>query len=231
MGREPGTSLLLVEDDDGIADPLAAILRREGYTVDRHDDGRTALVAAGTRRFDLYVLDVGLPGLDGLEVCRRLRAQGESGPILMLTALAEELDAVVGLDAGADDYLAKPVRVAELLARARALLRRSSNRAGATAQDGDALVVDRDARRVLLDGIEVDLTPKEFDLLALLEANRGAVVSRERIMDEVWDENWFGSTKTLDIHISSLRRKLGDPADEPRFIATLRGVGYRFEQR
>jgi DNA-binding response OmpR family regulator len=210
-------TVLLVEDDDDIAEPLARALRREGYEVDIAPDGPGGLQAATDRRYDLVVLDLGLPGLDGLEVCRRLRARRPGQAVLVLTARSDEIDVVVGLDAGADDYVAKPFRVGELLARIRALLRR-------------AVTLDSRARRVWLAERELDLSPKEFDLLAVLTRHAGAVVTREHLIDEVWDEHWFGPTKTLDMHVSSLRRKLDDDPGNPRFISTVRRVGYRFER-
>jgi DNA-binding response OmpR family regulator len=219
--------LLIVEDDEGIRVPLARALEREGYEVDGVGDGEEALrLAAGTDH-DLVLVDVGLPGLDGLEVCRRLRAQAPALPILFLTAQDGELDIVDGLDAGADDYITKPFRVSELLARVRAHLRRTTADP-VELQAGDVRV-DRGARRAWLGDAELDLSPKEFDLLALLVGEAGRVVTRERIMSEVWDENWFGSTKTLDMHVSWLRRKLGDDASDPRHLMTVRGVGLRFE--
>jgi len=219
--------LLLVEDDEAISEPLARALGRDGHDVESVDSGEAALERFERGGIDLVVLDVGLPGIDGVEVCRRIRRTDAAVPVVMLTARAEELDAVLGLDAGADAYLTKPFRLAELLAHVRANLRR--------VPDGDQLDegpvrVDAAARRVWVDGLEVMLSPKEFDLLALLMRNAGAVVTRERIMDEVWDEHWFGSTKTLDVHVSWLRRKLGDDPAEPRFITTVRGVGFRFER-
>ena len=219
--------LLLVEDDDAISEPLARALGRDGHDVESVASGEAALECFERGGIDLVVLDVGLPGIDGVEVCRRIRRTDAAVPVVMLTARAEELDAVLGLDAGADDYVTKPFRLAELLARVRANLRR--------APDGDQLVegavrVEVAARRVWVDGEEAALSPKEFDLLALLMRNAGTVVTRERIMDEVWDEHWFGSTKTLDVHVSWLRRKLGDDPAEPRFITTVRGVGFRFER-
>jgi len=219
--------LLIVEDDEGIRVPLARALEREGYEVDGVGDGEEALrLAAGTDH-DLVLVDVGLPGLDGLEVCRRLRAQAPTLPILFLTAQDGELDIVDGLDAGADDYITKPFRVSELLARVRAHLRRTTADP-VELQAGDVRV-DRGARRAWLGDAELDLSPKEFDLLALLVGEAGRVVTRERIMSEVWDENWFGSTKTLDMHVSWLRRKLGEDASDPRHLMTVRGVGLRFE--
>ena len=219
------TKVLLAEDDPAIADPLARALRREGYDVDVCADGESALEQALLQP-DLLVLDLGLPKMDGLEVCRRLRQEGSSVPVLVLTARADEVDTVVGLDAGADDYVTKPFRLAELLARARALLRRGVVEAPVT----DALVkIDPEGRRVFLRGQEVQLTGKEYDLLKVLVGNEGKVVSRERLMRDVWDSAWYGSTKTLDMHISVLRRKLGDDAAHPSYITTIRGVGFRFD--
>ncbi len=224
--------LLIAEDDAGILEPLARALVRDGYEVDAVGDGEEAarlgvarLGVAGNH--DLLVLDIGLPRLDGLEVCRRVRRVHPELPILLLTALGEELDVVEGLEAGADDYVTKPFRLAELLARMRAQLRRGAARAPTVEARG--VRVDRTARRAWRDGRELELTPKEFDLLALLVEEAGAVVRRERIMREVWDANWFGSTKTLDMHVSWLRRKLGDDAGEPALLTTVRGVGLRFE--
>ena len=219
------TRVLLAEDDAAIAEPLARALRREGYDVDVHGDGRSALAAA-REGFDLVVLDLGLPGMDGLDVCRELRAQNSTVPVLVLTARADEVDTVVGLDAGADDYVTKPFRLAELLARARALLRRGTVEPAVPAR----VRIDVDARLAYLDDEVVALTAKEFDLLRVLLREAGRVVPREQIMREVWDADWYGSTKTLDMHVSWLRRKLGDDAGRPRFISTVRGVGFRFER-
>lgn len=234
-----GRRILVVEDDDGIAVPLLRTLDREGYVVERVAEGAAALDRAG-EDIDLVVLDLGLPDMDGLDVCRRLREQDFAGGIIILTARDGELDRVVGLDVGADDYIAKPFALAELLARLRALLRRSASAAPAspvedpsasspTSTAERALVVDVDARRALVGGRELPLSTKEFDLLAQLDLRRGAVVTRERLMDEVWDENWFGSTKTLDVTIARLRQKLEESGTEVR-ITTLRGVGFRLDE-
>jgi DNA-binding response OmpR family regulator len=228
--------VLLVEDDDDIGDALARVLAHEGLEVARATSGPSAVDLATAEDFEVLVLDRGLPGYDGLEVCRRVRAVRPSQLVLMLTALAEEIDVVVGLDAGADDYVTKPFRLAELLARIRALVRRAQ-REGLDGDDrvadllsvGD-VTLDLGARRVTVAGEPVPLTPKEFDLLALLMSDAGRVLTRERIIDEVWDPHWFGPTKTLDMHILSLRRKLGDQPAGPRYITTVRGVGYRFER-
>jgi DNA-binding response OmpR family regulator len=219
-------SLLVVEDDDAIAGPLQRALARDGYDVTRAATGAAALEAVDRTSFDLVILDLGLPDVDGLDVCRRVRDRHRTMPILMLTARTEEIDIVVGLDAGADDYVAKPFRLAELLARVRALLRRGDP----PALEASGVRVDRASRRAWLGEDELVLASKEFDLLALLVSEAGHVVTRERIMEEVWDEHWFGSTRTLDMHVSWLRRKLGDDAAKPRFITTVRGVGFRFEQ-
>jgi DNA-binding response OmpR family regulator len=222
------TRVLLAEDDPAISEPLARALRREGYEVEVRGDGRSALDAARTGP-DLLVLDLGLPELDGLEVCRRLRAEGLTLPVLVLTARADEVDTVVGLDAGADDYVTKPFRLAELLARARALLRRKVGDTPARDGEHELVRIDPEGHRVFLRGEEVQLTAKEFELLRVLVNNEGKVISREQLMREVWDTAWFGSTKTLDMHISVLRRKLGDDAASPRYITTIRGIGFRFD--
>src|SRR6478735_9355289 len=218
--------VLLAEDDDAIAEPLARALRREGHEVDVHGDGRTAFDAARSGAADILVLDLGLPGMDGLEVCRALRAGGHTLPVLVLTARNDEVDTVVGLDAGADDYVTKPFRLAELLARVRVQLRRQSG----SALEVQGVRLDGEARRAWVDDAEIALTTKEFDLLRLLLQEAGTVVPRERIMREVWQTDWWGSSKTLDMHVSWLRRKLGDDAAAPRYIVTVRGVGLRFEQ-
>nr|WP_272944094.1 response regulator transcription factor [Actinopolymorpha alba] len=229
---ETSHSILLAEDDMAISDPLARALRREGYDVEVTSEGEAALGSLITGGFDLLVLDLGLPDMDGLEVCRRLRLDGNRVPVLVLTARADEVDTVVGLDAGADDYVTKPFRLAELLARVRALLRRAPeawSEPVAGAEDA-GVRIDVESRRAWLDGEELHLTAKEFDLLRVLVRETGRVVTREQLMREVWETTWWSSTKTLDMHISWLRRKLGDDASDPRFITTVRGVGFRFER-
>ena len=226
-------TVLIVEDDEGIALPLMRTLGREGYAVDQVGDGGTAVERALDGDVDLMILDLGLPDIDGLEVCRQVRAGGYQGGVLILTARGGELDRVVGLDVGADDYMSKPFGLAELLARTRALLRRSS-RASSVGDPAAAPVhqsglrVDTEARRVWVDDGEVPLTTKEFDVLALLSGSRGAVVTRERLMDEVWDRNWYGSTKTLDVTVGRLRHKLAERG-APARVVTVRGVGFRLE--
>jgi DNA-binding response OmpR family regulator len=211
--------LLLVEDEDAIAEPLAEGLRREGFVVEWVATGQAALEAAEP---DLVLLDVGLPDTDGFSLCRELRTR--SGvPIIMVTAKGEEVDRVVGLEVGADDYIVKPFGFRELLARIRAVARRTSERPAQRAVRLGALELDTRSRRVSVDGRELDLTPKEFDLLALLARDPGSVVSRAQILEEVWQTTWFGSAKTIDVHVAALRRKLGDPS----WIETVRGVGLR----
>ncbi|MGW5361703.1 response regulator transcription factor [Actinopolymorpha pittospori] len=230
---EQSHSILLAEDDPAISDPLARALRREGYEVEVTSEGESALVSLSGGGFDLVVLDLGLPDVDGLEVCRRLRVDGNRVSVLVLTARADEVDTVVGLDAGADDYVTKPFRLAELLARVRALLRRGKPEQWSESPaetDGAGVRIDAESRRAWLDGDELHLTAKEFDLLRVLVREVGRVVTRDQLMREVWETTWWSSTKTLDMHISWLRRKLGDDASDPRFITTVRGVGFRFER-
>jgi DNA-binding response OmpR family regulator len=217
--------VLLVEDDSAIAEPLARAIARDGHDVRLAVDGAAALGLAATDHFDLVILDLGLPDMDGVDVCRQLRQTNADVPIVMLTARTHELDSIIGLDAGADDYVTKPFRTGELLARVRANLRRRETERD-SAQD---VTIDRAARRAWQGDKELDLSAKEFDLLALLVGQAGTVVTRERIMERVWDEHWFGSTKTLDVHVSWLRRKLGDDPANPRYLTTVRGVGLRFE--
>jgi two-component system, OmpR family, response regulator RegX3 len=212
--------VLLVEDDDTIAVPLAKGLQREGFTVGRVASGADALAAPEP---DLVLLDLILPDLDGYEVCRRLRARSDV-PIIVITARGDEVDRVVGLELGADDYLVKPFGFRELVARIRAVTRRRLPRPDdlRPVRVGP-LELDRRTRRVRMRGADVELTPKEFDLLAFLAEDAGAVFVRQEILEAVWDAHWYGPTKTLDVHVASLRRKLGDPA----VIETVRGVGFR----
>ena len=212
--------ILVVEDEDAIADPLVAGLRREGYDVSRVETGGHALEAPPA---DLVLLDLRLPDIDGFDVCRRLRERSRV-PIIVLTARGEEADRVAGLELGADDYVVKPYGLRELIARIRAVMRRA---AALDAANGPlrvgALEVDERARRANLDGHALELTPKEFDLLAALARDPGAALSRQRLLAEVWQTSWYGSSKTIDVHVAALRRKLGDPG----WIETVRGVGFR----
>src|SRR5919204_1044999 len=223
--------ILVVEDDVTLGGGLEQALAAQGYLVAWARSGAEALTLAARDPTGLVLLDLKLPDLDGVEVCRRLRASFPALAIVILTARREEIDVIVGLDAGADDYLTKPFRLGELLARLRAHTRRlEPSRSSDRLAVGD-LELDRAARRAWRAGRELDLRPKEFDLLALLMGEAGRAVPRERIMAEVWDAHWFGSTKTLDMHIVALRRKLGAQPDEPGRVTTLRGVGYRLELR
>ena len=220
--------VLVAEDDPDISVPLVRALGREGYDVTHVTSGPAALAGALAGDADLLVLDLGLPGMDGLDVCRSLRSSGSALPVLVLTARADVPDLVVGLDAGADDYVAKPFRLAEFLARVRVQLRRGTGvEPGSVLTAPHGLRIDTVARRVTVDGEEVALTPKEHELLVALARRPGAVVAREDLMREVWRTEWFGATKTLDMHVSTLRRKLGDAGAA---ITTIRGVGFRMER-
>lgn len=232
--------LLLVEDDDGIAVPLVRTLEREGYDVERVATGADAVDRMRQPDLEapvLVMLDLGLPDMDGLDVCQRLRDNGYAGGLLIVTARGGELDRVLGLDVGADDYLIKPFLLSELLARVRALLRRTGTTdetaevaaTPAAAPAPEAFRVDRSRRQVWVAGEEVPLNTKEFDLLATLHEQGGVVVTREQLMERVWDENWFGSTKVLDVTMARLRQKL-DAQQAPVQIVTVRGVGFRLEQ-
>jgi DNA-binding response OmpR family regulator len=215
------TRILLVEDDHTIAGPLIDGLGRYGFEVDW---AQTAREAEARIDVDMVLLDLGLPDADGIDVCQRIRARS-AVPIIMLSARGTEVDRVVGLEVGADDYLPKPFGVRELVARIRAVTRRTRTAAPddpGILRLGD-LVIDRRTRRVHLAGAEVVLALKEFDLLAALAEDAGSVCARDRLMETVWDEHYYGSTKTLDFHIAALRRKLGDPG----WVLTVRGVGFR----
>ncbi|MEZ0448332.1 response regulator transcription factor [Cellulomonas sp. ICMP 17802] len=228
--------VLVVEDDEGVGAPLRRALQANGHEVTWLRTGVSAVVEARTMQPDVVLLDLGLPDVDGVEVCRAVRLSCEPAVIVILTARGEEMDVVVGLEAGADDYLVKPVGLTELLARVRAHVRRMPAVDGPTSSPSrvvGALVVDVGARRVHLGDVEVRLRPKEFDLVARLAAEPGVVVTRERLISDVWDENWFGSTKTLDVHVAAVRRKLADAAgaarDDAPAITTVRGRGYRID--
>ena len=211
--------VLVVEDEDAIAEPLAEGLRREGFDVTRAATGAEALDASEP---DVVLLDLRLPDMDGLDVCRAMRERS-AVPIIVVTARGEEADRVVGLELGADDYVVKPFGIRELIARIRAVTRRARTGAEDAPTRVGNLEVDVRARRVRIDGTDVELTPKEFDLLAALARDPGAAVSRRRLLEDVWETSWYGSTKTIDVHVAALRRKLGDPS----VIETVRGVGFR----
>lgn len=220
--------VLFVEDDARIAESAVAYLRKTGFAVDLAASGEAALTLAAMNDYDVAVLDIRLPGIDGLEVCRRLRSAGSPVRILMATARDTVEDRIAGLDLGADDYVVKPFGFRELVARIRAVSRRAAAPEGGNG-DADPVLrsgpveVDTRTRRVTVDGTEVVLTRKEFDLLALLARDPGATRTRDEILEEVWDAHWYGPTKTLDVHVASLRKKLGDPT----LIETVRGVGFR----
>ncbi|GAA3222365.1 response regulator transcription factor [Pseudonocardia petroleophila] len=220
--------LLVIEDDAEIGELLRSSLALHGHTVHWERTGRGGLDRASAD-IDLVLLDLGLPDLDGLEVCRQLRLVLPTTVIVMLTARAREMDVVVGLEVGADDYLVKPVPLAELVARVRAHLRRTEpTKTPATHSVGD-LTVSVESRRAVVGGVELALRPREFDLLARLIVEPGSAVSRETLMSEVWDQHWYGSTKTLDVHVAALRRKLAETGRAVPQIMTVRGHGYRLE--
>ena len=225
--RVSSERILIVEDDERIGSTLLRALMGNEYEADWARTGRAAIDAVTTTRPDLVLLDLGLPDIDGLDVGRQIHDLDPSIEIMMLTARAEELDIVIGLDAGAIDYITKPFKLAELLARIRAQFRRNEAKPLSRSTFAD-LTIDLRARRVWIAGTEVALRAKEFDLLARLLADVGNVVTREVLMADVWDEHWFGSTKTLDFHISALRRKIDTGTQESR-VTTLRGIGYRYE--
>ncbi len=222
--------ILLVEDEESITAPLAEALAREGFDTSVAGTAAAALELAKEVRPDLVLLDVMLPDGSGFDVARELRRDSRV-PIIMLTARGEEADRVAGLELGADDYVVKPFSARELVARVRAVLRRAAE-AGERRPEGALAVgdvrLDPDRHSTTFQGAELELSRKEFELLRLLMENAGSVVTRERLIDEVWDTNWFGSTKTLDVHVSGLRKKLGDDSNAPRYIHTVRGVGFRF---
>ena len=227
----PGGRILVVEDEDSISAPFAEALRRAGFEALVTRTAAGALELAGEAEPDLVMLDLTLPDGDGRDVCRELRRRSDV-PIVMLTARGTEMDKIVGLELGADDYVVKPFSAREVISRIRAVLRRSAPRDGAGADEKPIrigeLELDSAARVARLGGERLDLSRKEFDLLAELMRNAGRVVKREDLMSKVWDVNWFGSTKTLDVHIGWLRRKLDDDSNRPRYIETVRGVGFRF---
>ena len=221
--------ILVVEDEESISEPLADALEREGFGTFVAASAADAVEAFRSRSPDLVLLDVMLPDGDGRDVLRQIRASSRT-PVIMLTARGEEMDRVIGLELGADDYVAKPFSAAELIARIRAVLRRTAAPAPtgqSTLEIGD-LRVDLDTREATRGGEALQLTLKEFELLRMLMEEAGKVVRRTDLMDEIWDPNWYGSMKTLDVHVSSLRKKIDDDPADPRYIKTVRGVGFRF---
>lgn len=224
------TRILIVEDEPSLSEPLAFLLRREGYDIEVADDGRAALTAFDRAGADLVLLDLMLPGLPGTEVCRELRSRS-SVPIIMLTAKDSEVDIVVGLELGADDYVTKPYSSRELLARIRAVLRRRTDE---PVDDHGVVEVgpvrmDTERHAVAVRGQEVAMPLKEFELLELLMRNAGRVLTRGQLIDRVWGSDYYGDTKTLDVHIKRIRSKIEDEPSDPKLLLTVRGLGYRFE--
>jgi len=225
-------TIFIVEDDVSIRFGLEEVLKSEGFTVRACGDGKEALVELGTFLPDLILLDVMLPGASGYEIAQKLRKDGCRVPVLMLTAKGQEMDKVIGLNAGADDYVTKPFGVNELLARIQALLRRTRNWNGGTSAPNNKLTVgcaeiDCENYEAVRDGENIALTPRELELLRFLDAHRGTVLSRDRILEEVWGVRYFGTTRTLDQCIAQVRKKIGDDGRTPEFLLTVHGVGYK----
>ncbi len=235
------TKLLLVEDEASLAEPLAFLLEHEGYSVEWVADGSAAIAALRARQFDLVLLDVMLPGLSGTEVCREVRSFSQV-PIIMLTAKDAEIDMVVGLELGADDYVTKPYSSRALIARIRAVLRRTAkdstplSPASSPDEPGDhrvevgGIVLDTERHAVLVHGVEVPFPLKEFELLEVLMRHAGRVLTRSQLIDLVWGPEYFGDTKTLDVHVKRIRSRIEAQPGEPVLLRTVRGVGYRFER-
>jgi len=225
------TRVLLVEDEPDLAEPLAYLLRREGFEVEIAADGKAAIAAFRDRGADIVLLDLMLPGVPGTEVCRQIRTTSRV-PVIMLTAKDSEVDIVVGLELGADDYVTKPYSARELLARMRAVLRRAAQPEAEL--DERVLVVDRvtldiDRHAVAVDGAEISMPLKEFELLEVLMRNAGRVLTRGQLIDRVWGTDYFGDTKTLDVHVKRIRSRIERDPAEPTMLVTVRGLGYRFE--
>lgn len=225
------TRVLLVEDEPDLAEPLAYLLRREGYEVEIAEDGPAALSAYSEQGADLILLDLMLPGMPGTEVCRQVRATSNV-PIIMLTAKDSEVDIVVGLELGADDYVTKPYSARELLARMRAVLRRTADAEAELDErvlEGGRVTLDVDRHTVAVDGEQINMPLKEFELLEVLMRNAGRVLTRGQLIDRVWGSDYFGDTKTLDVHIKRIRSRIERVPSEPVMLVTVRGLGYRFE--
>jgi two-component system response regulator RegX3 len=225
------TRVLLVEDEPDLAEPLAYLLRREGYEVEIAEDGPAAVAAFEERGCDIVLLDLMLPGMSGTEVCRRIR-QTSAVPIVMVTAKDSEVDIVVGLELGADDYVTKPYSARELLARMRAVLRRTAEQDVDLEEHvltGGRVTLDIDRHSVAVDGREISMPLKEFELLEVLMRNAGRVLTRGQLIDRVWGSDYFGDTKTLDVHIKRIRSRIEQTPSEPVMLVTVRGLGYRFE--
>lgn len=228
------TSVLIVEDEESLAEPLAFLLKKEGFEVFMAPDGPTALDTFAAEDIDIILLDLMLPGMSGTEVCRQLR-QTSSVPVIMVTARDSEIDKVVGLELGADDYVTKPYFARELIARIRAVLRRGGEvEVEAPADDGlvlqeDRVMMDVERHIVTVDGQKVPMPLKEFDLLEYLMRNSGRVLTRGQLIDRVWGADYVGDTKTLDVHIKRLRSKIERNPSSPEFLVTVRGLGYKFE--
>lgn len=226
------TRILIVEDETALSEPLAFLLRREGYNVHAVQDGPSALNDFDANGADLILLDLMLPGMPGTEVCREIRTRS-SVPIIMLTAKDSEVDIVVGLELGADDYVTKPYSSRELLARMRAVLRRrtETETVDDAVLESGAVRMDVDRHTVSVNGVETPMPLKEFDLLELLLRNSGRVLTRGQLIDRVWGSDYFGDTKTLDVHIKRIRSRIEENPSEPRMLVTVRGLGYRFESQ
>ncbi|MDO8587263.1 MAG: response regulator transcription factor [Armatimonadota bacterium] len=223
--------VLIVEDETSLAETLAVNLKAEGYRTMTASDGPSALDLAAAERPDLIILDIMLPGMDGLAVCRAIRKSSEV-PIIMLTAKGREVDKVIGLEVGADDYVTKPFGMLELIARVRAALRRSAG--GAAKQDvmeAGGVTLDRERHSVMIDGSPVDLRPREFGLLAALMENKGKPMSREKLLQRVWGEDEYIDQNTVDVHVRRLREKIEKDPGKPERIVTIRGAGYKFQGR
>lgn len=228
LENHPQKSILIVEDDEILQQTLAYNLEREGYAVSVAADGQTALKVARSWPYDLIILDVMLPQLDGFSVCRILRRELDV-PIIILTARSSEVDKIIGLDSGADDYITKPFSLGEFLARVRAVLRRKPQPSSAERLTSGDLSLDLVTRKAYKGQTELDLSFKEFDLLAELIRSRGAVLSRGLLLTKVWGYDYYGESRTVDVHIRWLREKIEDEPSEPKRITTIRSLGYRFE--